>query len=207
MTPENMAKHRKDPNMDFWRMLKEGYDHFEVTHQEPKIDVCSKRYVFDSVPQEGVTFSPGGECPKMTVPDPIRVAVAEKEKKDDEETIVIAAKLEEKEEREAEKGWADQQKMLASATATSADGAPMSVAAAPVSLEPKTVASIEPAAAEPAKAVADAPAEARPTALAAAAGAPAEPAADMATAYAPEEPEKSGVSAFFTRMLDKVNPF
>ena len=29
-------------------MLKEGYDHFEVTQQEPKVDVCEKRYVFDA---------------------------------------------------------------------------------------------------------------------------------------------------------------
>ena len=31
MTPLNMAKHRNNPNMAFWRMLKEGNDHFEVT--------------------------------------------------------------------------------------------------------------------------------------------------------------------------------
>ena len=31
MTPANIAKHRNNPNMPFWRMLKEGYDHFEVT--------------------------------------------------------------------------------------------------------------------------------------------------------------------------------
>ncbi|HEX2257115.1 MAG TPA: murein L,D-transpeptidase family protein, partial [Afifellaceae bacterium] len=27
MTPENMARHRNNPNMAFWRMLKEGHDH------------------------------------------------------------------------------------------------------------------------------------------------------------------------------------
>jgi murein L,D-transpeptidase YafK len=26
-------------------MLKQGYDHFEVTHLEPKVAVCEKRYV------------------------------------------------------------------------------------------------------------------------------------------------------------------
>jgi murein L,D-transpeptidase YafK len=31
MTPINMAKHRNNPNMPFWKMIKEGYDHFEVT--------------------------------------------------------------------------------------------------------------------------------------------------------------------------------
>ena len=29
MTPLNMAKHRNNPNMPFWKMIKEGYDHFE----------------------------------------------------------------------------------------------------------------------------------------------------------------------------------
>ena len=31
MTPVNMAKHRNNPNMPFWKMLKQGDDHFEVT--------------------------------------------------------------------------------------------------------------------------------------------------------------------------------
>ncbi len=31
MTPLNMAKHRNSPHMAFWKMLKQGYDHFEVT--------------------------------------------------------------------------------------------------------------------------------------------------------------------------------
>jgi len=48
MTPVNMAKHRNNPNMPFWKMIKEGYDHFEVTRQEPKVDFCEKKYVFDA---------------------------------------------------------------------------------------------------------------------------------------------------------------
>ncbi len=48
MTPENMARHRDDPNMDFWRMLKDGYDTFELTRVPPKVDVCDRRYVFNA---------------------------------------------------------------------------------------------------------------------------------------------------------------
>ena len=48
MTAENFAKHRNNPNIAFWRMLKKGNDHFEVTRQEPKVEVCEKRYVFDA---------------------------------------------------------------------------------------------------------------------------------------------------------------
>ena len=48
MTPQNMARHRNSQHMAFWRMLKVGYDHFEVTRQEPKVDVCDRRYVFNT---------------------------------------------------------------------------------------------------------------------------------------------------------------
>jgi murein L,D-transpeptidase YafK len=48
MTPLNMARHRSSPHMEFWKMLKQGNDHFEVAHLEPKVDVCEKRYVFDA---------------------------------------------------------------------------------------------------------------------------------------------------------------
>ncbi len=66
MTALNMAKHRNNPNFGFWKMLKEGYDHFEATHQEPKVAVCEKRYVFDATPRDGsepLSFSPRGKCP------------------------------------------------------------------------------------------------------------------------------------------------
>jgi murein L,D-transpeptidase YafK len=87
MTPVNMAKHRGNPNMPFWKMLKEGYDHFEVTRREPKVDVCEKHYVFDAAPPEGssapLNFSPRGQCPVYEVPKEIAAAVAEKKNKDD----------------------------------------------------------------------------------------------------------------------------
>ena len=42
MTALNMAKHRNNPNFAFWKMFKEGYDHFEATQQEPKVAVCEQ---------------------------------------------------------------------------------------------------------------------------------------------------------------------
>lgn len=48
MTPENLAKHRADPHIAFWRNLKEGSDAFEVSGQAPQWRVVSGRYVFDS---------------------------------------------------------------------------------------------------------------------------------------------------------------
>ena len=45
-------------------MLKEGYDHFEITKVPPKVDVCEKRYVFNqAAPRAPRRFSPTGACP------------------------------------------------------------------------------------------------------------------------------------------------
>jgi murein L,D-transpeptidase YafK len=86
MTPANMARHRNNPNLAFWQMLKEGNDHFEVSHMEPKVDVCERHYVFDAVPPGGSTrplnFSPTGRCPKFDVDPQIASAATEKEEHD-----------------------------------------------------------------------------------------------------------------------------
>ena len=67
MTALNMAKHRNNPNFAFWKMIKEGYDDFEATRQEPKVAVCEKHYVFDAAAPDGSTkplrFDPRGKCP------------------------------------------------------------------------------------------------------------------------------------------------
>ncbi|HEX8165569.1 MAG TPA: hypothetical protein VF601_07240 [Beijerinckiaceae bacterium] len=46
MTAQNMARHRSDPNIAFWRQLKEGSDRFEATGEEPAVGVAAARYVF-----------------------------------------------------------------------------------------------------------------------------------------------------------------
>jgi murein L,D-transpeptidase YafK len=67
MTALNMAKHRNNPNFAFWKMIKEGYDHFDATHQEPKVAVCEKHYVFDATATGDATkplkFDARGKCP------------------------------------------------------------------------------------------------------------------------------------------------
>lgn len=47
MTAENLAKHRADPHIAFWKNLKEGSDQFEVTKREPSWAVVSGRYGFN----------------------------------------------------------------------------------------------------------------------------------------------------------------
>jgi murein L,D-transpeptidase YafK len=79
MTPLNMALHRNDPNMPFWRMIKEGNDHFEATGAEPHVDVCEKRYVFDaSSPvkaSRALAFQSREKCPVYKVPEATAAAV------------------------------------------------------------------------------------------------------------------------------------
>lgn len=74
MTAANMARYRNDPNYQFWAMLKEGYDHFEITKSPPKVDVCEKRYVFNQIPEAGGTFNPTGACPAVTQPQALQTA-------------------------------------------------------------------------------------------------------------------------------------
>jgi hypothetical protein len=81
MTPLNMARHRNSPHMAFWKMLKQGYDHFEVTRLEPKVDVCERRYVFNA--ETSARFSAADQCPAYSVPADIAAAVREKQHQDE----------------------------------------------------------------------------------------------------------------------------
>lgn len=74
MTAANMARYRNDPNFEFWKMLKEGYDHFEITRVPPKVDVCDRRYVFNAYPENGRDFSPTAACPPMAQPETLVTA-------------------------------------------------------------------------------------------------------------------------------------
>jgi hypothetical protein len=83
MTAENLAKHRLDPNIDFWRQLKNGSDHFEVTKLEPTVGVCGKRYVFDAKPDKGGAMEASAPCPTLQRDDVVEAAVSEKQAHDD----------------------------------------------------------------------------------------------------------------------------
>jgi murein L,D-transpeptidase YafK len=49
MTAENLVRHRLDPNIAFWRQLKEGSDRFEATREELVVSVSAGRYAFRPV--------------------------------------------------------------------------------------------------------------------------------------------------------------
>ncbi|MFK7902031.1 MAG: hypothetical protein AB8B49_04225 [Nitratireductor sp.] len=78
MTPANMAKNVQHPHYDFWKMLKEGYDHFEITKYPVKVDVCEKRYSFNRIANEGEKFSSKAVCPQVTMPNSLLLAYSQK---------------------------------------------------------------------------------------------------------------------------------
>jgi murein L,D-transpeptidase YafK len=70
MTAENMAKHRGDPNFDFWKNIKQGYDIFEATKRQPKVSACGRRYVFNTDFADGEPSDPLAACPAaISTPD------------------------------------------------------------------------------------------------------------------------------------------
>ena len=81
MTAENLAKNRKNPNIGFWRNLKDGSDTFEVTKQPVQVAACGGRYAFNGT----------GGC-TISAPDPsVVAAVTEKRRRDDERAASLAA--------------------------------------------------------------------------------------------------------------------
>lgn len=72
MTPQNLAEHRLDPHIGFWKNLKEGSDVFEVTREEPQVAVAGGRYVFN-----------GANLP----------AVAEKRQRDEQQIAELSTRV------------------------------------------------------------------------------------------------------------------
>ncbi|MGQ4275374.1 L,D-transpeptidase family protein [Terrihabitans sp. B22-R8] len=90
MTAENMARRRNDPNLAFWKNLKQGSDHFVATRQEPKVAVCGRKYVFDAQSQAG-SFDPNAACPPYEIEPSVAMAVAPKIKRDEEKFAQLVA--------------------------------------------------------------------------------------------------------------------
>jgi murein L,D-transpeptidase YafK len=87
LTPANLARHRNNRNLAFWKMLKIGNDHFEATHLEPKVDVCNRLYVFDAQrppnSRKPLVFNPTGKCPAFVVNPTIARLALEKQRADE----------------------------------------------------------------------------------------------------------------------------
>jgi murein L,D-transpeptidase YafK len=90
MTAENLARRRNNPNLAFWKNLKQGSDHFEATRQEPKVAVCGKKYVFDAKASGG-GFDPNAACPTFEIEPSVALAVAPKMEQDEQKYAQLVA--------------------------------------------------------------------------------------------------------------------
>ncbi|MGL4440445.1 MAG: L,D-transpeptidase family protein, partial [Bosea sp. (in: a-proteobacteria)] len=82
MTAENLARHRYDQHMPFWRNLKEGTDMFEVARVAPKVSVCQARYAFNRTEN----------CTEDPTSSNLVAAAAEKRRNDDAQVAALVAK-------------------------------------------------------------------------------------------------------------------
>ncbi|MBZ6077654.1 L,D-transpeptidase family protein [Microvirga puerhi] len=73
MTAQNLAQHRLDPNIGFWKNLKEGSDYFDVTKEEPRVSVAGGRYQFIASGENAVA------------------AIDEKQRKDEQDVADLVA--------------------------------------------------------------------------------------------------------------------
>ena len=92
MTPENMFKHRGSEHFEFWQMLKRGYDHFEITNVPPKVDVCNRKYVFNTT--SGQRYPSNGSCPAMAMPESLALAFSKRQNDHMEKFEALLAKTE-----------------------------------------------------------------------------------------------------------------
>ncbi|MBV9066888.1 MAG: hypothetical protein JO004_14135, partial [Methylobacteriaceae bacterium] len=91
MNAENFAKHRADPNIAFWRQLKEGADNFEVTKAEPRVGVCGRHYVFNATPENGQRLEAEAACPPLKQDTAIATLVKEKQHQDEQKIAELTA--------------------------------------------------------------------------------------------------------------------
>lgn len=92
MTAQNLAKHRLDPHIAFWRQLKEGSDRFEVTRLEPKVGVCNRHYVFNASAADNAALEADAACPALKEDEAEKALLAQKRAHDDEEVAELVAK-------------------------------------------------------------------------------------------------------------------
>jgi murein L,D-transpeptidase YafK len=90
MTAENLAKYRLDPNIGFWKQLKDGSDNFEVTKQEVAVGVCNKQYAFNASAADGSPLDPSGACPILKY-NAAHADVLAKQKRDDGKVAELVA--------------------------------------------------------------------------------------------------------------------
>ena len=93
MSADNLAKHRLDPNIGFWKQLKEGSDNFEVSKLEPKVGVCNRHYVFNAQSANASqSLEASSICPPLKADEEIKLEVVAKQERDDKAVAELVAK-------------------------------------------------------------------------------------------------------------------
>ena len=87
MNAENLARYRSDPNIAFWKNLKEGADNFEVSKQDVSVGVCGRHYVFNTTAR---SLDPSSPCPALQH-DGIQSEVDARAAEDDAKTAKLIA--------------------------------------------------------------------------------------------------------------------
>ncbi|WP_428030244.1 L,D-transpeptidase family protein [Ancylobacter sp.] len=91
MSPANLAEHRANPNMAYWRNLKEGTDLFAVTRVPPNVSACGGRYSFTPGTQPPPPMAdPLAPCP-MPMADAALMAAASKQAQDEQSIAALSA--------------------------------------------------------------------------------------------------------------------
>ncbi len=68
MTEANMARYQGNPNVPFWKTLKQGYDFFEKYRLPPTVAVCEKRYVVNVKMPTQLVGATGRRVPALPAP-------------------------------------------------------------------------------------------------------------------------------------------
>lgn len=89
MTAENLAKHRLDPNMAFWRELKQGSDRFEVTKLETPVTICNRHYNFMASANPAARIDAQAACPPLQEAPEVAALVSEKQREDDQQVAQL----------------------------------------------------------------------------------------------------------------------
>jgi murein L,D-transpeptidase YafK len=106
LTPQKLAAYSTNPNIEFWRNIKEGYDRFELGKVPPNWDVCEKKYVFELKNEDGSALDAVAACPARGS-DPLLTALMAKQAADDAQYRIEVAAISDREAKAAAAAQAD----------------------------------------------------------------------------------------------------
>jgi murein L,D-transpeptidase YafK len=90
MDARNLARYRLDPNMPFWKELKKGDDHFEVTKRDVSYAVCNGHYMFGAQAPADASLDASAACPSLKYDAQVEQRVAAQERAEKAEVAEIA---------------------------------------------------------------------------------------------------------------------